>query len=128
HENGTWEYRIRYKDPFTQKYKEKSKRGFKTKKEAALAAAEAEKRLLEGYEQSNMLLETYLLTWLEEYKKGTVRKNTYVMHERNVTKHIIPYFKKLNLTDLKPMIYQEFINYLCDQGYSKRTVQMIHQT
>ncbi|MFB5166937.1 Arm DNA-binding domain-containing protein [Parageobacillus toebii] len=32
HPNGTWEYRIRYKDRSTGKYKEKSKRGFKTKK------------------------------------------------------------------------------------------------
>lgn len=27
-----WEFRVRFKDPYTQKYKEKSKRGFKTKK------------------------------------------------------------------------------------------------
>ncbi|WP_425267126.1 Arm DNA-binding domain-containing protein [Brevibacillus antibioticus] len=29
---------MRYKDPFTQKYKEKSKHGFATKKEAQLAS------------------------------------------------------------------------------------------
>ncbi len=34
HSNGTWEYRIRYKDRISQGYREKSKRGFKTKKEA----------------------------------------------------------------------------------------------
>ncbi len=33
----TWEFRVRYKDPYTQKYKEKSKRGFKAKKEARIA-------------------------------------------------------------------------------------------
>lgn len=46
HSNGTWEYRIRYKDPINQKFKEKSKRGFFYKKEAQLAAAETEKRIL----------------------------------------------------------------------------------
>nr|WGD88012.1 Arm DNA-binding domain-containing protein [Bacillus subtilis] len=38
HSNGTWEYRIRYKDKNSNKYKEKSKRGFKTKKEAQLVS------------------------------------------------------------------------------------------
>lgn len=53
---GKWEYRFRYKDPFTQKHKEKSKRGFATKKEAQLAAAEHQKRLLEQYEQGDRII------------------------------------------------------------------------
>jgi hypothetical protein len=48
-----WEYRIRYKDPITQKFKEKSQRGFDTKKEAQIAAVAAERRIAEGYEQTD---------------------------------------------------------------------------
>ncbi|SFI26590.1 AP2-like DNA-binding integrase domain-containing protein [Bacillus sp. 71mf] len=42
--NG-WQYRIKFKDPYTQEFKEKTKRGFKTKKEAQIAAAEEEKNI-----------------------------------------------------------------------------------
>ena len=128
HENGTWEYRIRYRDPISGVYKEKSKRGFKKKKEAELAAQEMERKLAEGFEQTDTSLAEYLKTWLNEYKKGTVRKNTYRLHESNINNHIIPYFKSLLLTDLKPIIYQKFLNHLSAQGYSRRTVEIIHST
>lgn len=49
-QDSGWEYRLRYKDPFTQKFREKSQRGFTTKKEALRAASEFEKRLAEGFE------------------------------------------------------------------------------
>lgn len=125
-----WEFRVRYKDPYTQKYKEKSKRGFKTKKEAQIAAAEEEKKLLNGLEVeiTPTSLKYYLRDWLKLFKQDNVRKNTYILHDRNIEKHLIPYFKNINLKELKPMMYQKFINSLTDQGYSKRTVQIIHGT
>ncbi|CAH0294449.1 hypothetical protein SRABI134_04429 [Peribacillus sp. Bi134] len=57
-----WEYRIKYKDPFTQSKKEKMKGGFKTKKEAEaqLAAREMEIHLDEGLEQKPILPKTFL--------------------------------------------------------------------
>jgi len=128
--NGKWEYRVSFKDPFTQKYKVKSKSGFATKKEAQTAASEAEKRIESGFEldNSSLRLEDYLLNWLNEYKKDSVRKNTYILHSQNIKNHILPYFKELLLKDLKPMIYQKFLNHLTNQGYSKRTVEIIHGT
>ncbi|MGE6593050.1 tyrosine-type recombinase/integrase [Bacillus mycoides] len=125
-----WEFRARFKDPYTQKYKEKSKRGFKTKKEAQLAAAEEEKKLLNGLEVeiTPTSLKHYLRDWLKLFKQDNVRKNTFILHERNIEKHLIPYFQNMNLKELKPMMYQKFINSLTDQGYSKRTVQIIHGT
>lgn len=123
-----WEYRIKYKDPITQNYKEKSKRGFKTKPEARNHAQDLEKKLLEGLEETDITLSHYLDTWLNEYKKGTIRKNTFELHSRNVTNHIVPYFKNIYLKDLRPIMYQKFINHLKDQGYSKRTVEIIHGT
>ncbi len=87
-----WEYRLKYTDPFTQEYKEKTKGGFATKKEAQLAANEFESSLLEGYEQKDLPLQDFLMIWLDEYKKDTVRKNTFKLHSRNITNHIVPYF------------------------------------
>ncbi|USK46310.1 tyrosine-type recombinase/integrase [Cytobacillus oceanisediminis] len=124
-----WEYRISYKDPFTQKNKLKSKSGFKTKKEAQAAAATEEIKLKNGLEfDNNILLEQFLSDWLHEYKSGTIRKNTFELHERNIQKHIIPYFKKISLTEIKPIMYQKFLNHLSNQGYSKRTIEIIHST
>jgi integrase len=126
--NTGWEYRIKYKDPFTGKFKEKSQRGFDSKPEARLAAAEMEKKLNEGFEQTDIPLSDFLEVWIKEYKKGTVRKNTLELHQNNIKNHISPYFKSILLRNIKPMMYQKFLNHLTEKGYSKRTVELIHST
>lgn len=126
--NYSYEYRIRYKDPFTQEFKEKSKRGFKSEKEAMHAAVKEEIRLEHGEKITDESLKSYLNTWLKEYKKGTVAKNTFELHEQNIKNHIIPYFKNILLKDVNPVFYQKFINHLAEQEYSKRTIEIIHGT
>ncbi|KMY49534.1 site-specific integrase [Peribacillus loiseleuriae] len=123
-----WEYRIYYQDPITRKTREKSKRGFLGKTEAKLAAENEERRIREGLEITDESLKIWLETWLLEYKKGTVAKNTFEIHERNVKNHIIPYFKNILLKDVKPLMYQKFINHLTKLEYSKRTVEIVHGT
>lgn len=123
-----WEYRLRYKDPFSQEYKEISRRGFATKKEAQLAAVEKERELAEGIEQAPTTLKTFLALWIEEYKKDVVRKNTLTLHEQNIKNHILPYFKNIQLDELKPIMYQKFLNHLASKGYSRRTIEIIHGT
>jgi integrase len=121
-----YEYRIRYKDPFTQKYREKSKKGFNTSKEAQLAAAEEEKKLMEGYELAPISLREFLNVWLNEYQKDIIRDSTYDQKEQNIRLHILPFFKDIKMSELKPIMYQKFINQLADQGYSKRTIEINH--
>ncbi|WP_078434262.1 site-specific integrase [Metabacillus halosaccharovorans] len=125
-----WEYRISYKDPFSQKYKVKSKSGFKTKKEAQTAASEVELELVNGFEKHNSLitLENYLNDWLHKYKKDNIKKNTFILHQQNIKNHILPYFKKIVIKEIKPIMYQKFINHLTEKGYSKRTVEIVHGT
>lgn len=127
-QDSGWEYRLRYKDPFTQKFREKSQRGFATKKEAQLAAVEFEKRLAEGFEQTDIKLVDFLANWIDEYKKGTVRKNTIELHQYNIKHHIKPYFKDILLKDLRPLMYQKFINSILSNGYSRRTAELVHST
>ncbi|HEO0065517.1 TPA: Arm DNA-binding domain-containing protein, partial [Streptococcus agalactiae] len=50
-DNG-WEYRISYKD-ITGKYRQKSKSGFKTKKQAELEANKIEIELSKGFQINN---------------------------------------------------------------------------
>lgn len=54
--NDKWEYGVRYKE--MGKYKETSKGGFKTKKEAQLAAAKVEAQVDKGVKES-VSLRTY---------------------------------------------------------------------
>ncbi|GGC89229.1 site-specific integrase [Thalassobacillus devorans] len=126
--NNKWQYRISHKDPFTQKYIEKSKGGFRTKKEAQLAAAKMEEEIKEGYFHTSVSLKAFLLEWLEVYKKDEVRENTYKLHKYSIEKHILPFFKDLMLDQLNPTRYQKFINELADKGLSKRTIENIHST
>ncbi|MEM5009216.1 site-specific integrase [Niallia taxi] len=125
-----WQYRIVFRDPYTKEKKEISKSGFKTKKEAQVAANIEEKKIFNGLEidRTSVSLKNYLREWLVEFKEGNVRKNTFVLHQRNIEKHIIPYFKEADLKDIKPMGYQKFLNYLDEQGYSTRTIEIIHTT
>lgn len=32
------------------------------------------------------------------------------------------------IRDVKPIMYQNFINYISEKGYSRRTVELIHST
>lgn len=127
HANGSWEYRIRYKDKNSNKYKEKSKRGFKTKKEAQLAAAQIETDI-EYYGFANDGKESiseYFSKWLEIYKKPNVKPITYSLQERNVRLNILPQWGNLKLKDITRTKYQKWINELRDK-YSEGTVRRIH--
>lgn len=127
HKNGTWEYRIRYKDPITQKYKETSKRGFKTKKEAQLAAAQAEMEIdqLGFVGNGNELFKTYIYEWLETYKKPKVKPITYSVQERNVRLNILPRWGNYKLKQITRVEYQKWLNELIEK-YSEGTVRRIH--
>ncbi|MGA4718824.1 tyrosine-type recombinase/integrase [Fictibacillus nanhaiensis] len=127
HENGTWEYRVRYKDRSSQKHKEKSKRGFKTKKEAQLAAAKVEMDLdYYGFsEDGNEMVDKYFENWLEVYKKPHVKPITYSLQERNVRLNILPKWQGYKLKEIERTEYQRWINTL-RETYTEGTVRRIH--
>ncbi|NIK10872.1 site-specific integrase [Alkalibacillus almallahensis] len=130
YKEGLWEFRLTYYDPITDQRKERSKRGFKRKKDARIEAQRLEDQLLNNFDTANhnMLLKEYMEHWLTEYKKDVVRKNTYKLHQTNINKHIIPYFQNIKIKNLKPTMYQKFLNHLYNEGYAKRTVEIIHGT
>ncbi|MFB5285253.1 hypothetical protein [Peribacillus sp. Hz7] len=61
-------------------------------------------------------------TWLKEYKKGTFDK-----HEMNIRTRILPYFQDILLKDVKPVLYQKFINHLGER-FSRETIKIVHST
>lgn len=123
--NDFWEYRVRYKDG--NKFKEKSKGGFKTKKEAQLAAAKVEEKIAAGIrvQSEDMYFKDYVLEWLEVYKKPTLKKITYSVVERNVRLNLIPQFGEYKLKDINRIDYQKWINGLTEH-YSMGTIRRIH--
>ncbi|MES1054115.1 hypothetical protein FOA24_35715 [Bacillus thuringiensis] len=125
--NDKWEYRIRYKE--MGKYKETSKGGFKTKKEAQLAAAKVEEKLANGVnmQNNNITFNDYMYEWLETYKKGSVSPRTYYAYHKNIRKYILPEFGNTKLKDLTRIQYQQFINTLLEKLH-KQTVNVIHAT
>ncbi|PYE89396.1 site-specific integrase [Bacillus sp. 196mf] len=125
--NDKWEYRVRYKE--MGKYKETSKGGFKTKKEAQLAAARVEEQLAKGVNISNsqMTFNDYMYEWLETHKKGNISPRTYYAYQKNIRKYILPEFGDMKLKDLTRLHYQQFINTLLEKLH-KQTVNVIHAT
>lgn len=104
-----WYYRVSYKDADKKKTKEKG--GFRTKKEAQLAAAKLEAEIHSGtnvYKQDIMFLD-YYEQWYTLYKKDkfsleTNRNYTYAI---NVAEK---FFKNVRLKNMNRETYQRMIN------------------
>lgn len=131
--NTGWEFRHVYKDPFTKKKREKSKRGFRTKKEAEIALSKFLQSLDKGLSTEDTSLKQYMSFWVETYRRGKIRKNTLEIDLNNINTHILPYFKNIMLREITPTLYQEFLNKTAKQGkeedqLSKRTMEIIHTT
>ncbi|MEH7150542.1 site-specific integrase [Bacillus thuringiensis] len=125
--NDKWEYRVRYKE--MGKYKETSKGGFKTKKEAQLAAAKVEEKIANGVnmQDSNITFNDYMTEWLNTYKKGNVSPGTFRVYEKNIRLYISPNLGNIKLKNLTRIQYQRFVNMLLQQ-LNKKTVKIIHAT
>lgn len=123
----SWEYRIVFIDRQTGKQKEKSKGGFRTKKEAQIAAAEEESKInYFGFAESgNERVDHYFADWLEIYKKPNVKPITFSVQERNVRLNILPRWGNYRLKDITRNEYQKWINELRGH-YSEGTVRRIH--
>lgn len=122
-----WEYRIKFTDRRTGQSTEKSKGGFNTKKEAQIAAIEAERDInYFGFTaEGNQKIDEYFDEWLEVYKKPNVKPITYTVQERNVRLNILPRWGSYKLKEVNRTEYQRWINELRDH-YSEGTVRRIH--
>jgi integrase len=122
-----WEYRIKYTDPSTGKTKEKTKGGFRTKKEAQIEAAEVEKQVYLNQhsiiQSKELLVKDWLTRWLDVY--GVQCQPSTLVTRKHYVKTIIANLGYYKLTQLTRLDYQEFINSLSEK-YAKRTVQTIH--
>jgi integrase len=77
-------------------------------------------------EPHKITVESWLDTWLKEYKKDNIRPTTYSSYEYIIRVHIKPNLGKAYLKEIKPEQIQKFYNERKASGLSSRTVRYIH--
>ncbi|GIN98938.1 site-specific integrase [Siminovitchia terrae] len=101
------------KDPMTGKYKSTTRRGFKTKKEAEVAAREILTKHSRGtfLTQNKTTFEEVFNEWIvsegKRLKQSTINSKT-----GKFKKHILPYFSKLHIQKISSNHCQDFIDQL----------------
>lgn len=74
--------------------------------------------------EQNITLDKWFHTWMEEYKKPTVKLTTYELYLRTYEHHIKPHFKGRKLKDIKPENIQRLLN-LESKKLSKKTLSRL---
>ncbi|MEW5596896.1 site-specific integrase [Peribacillus frigoritolerans] len=129
HKRGDkWAYIVNVaNDPSTGKRRQITKSGFRTKKEAQLAANKLEESILNGgvIRESNITFETFANEWLEYY--GTQVKVSSVRARRLAMKHLVSTWGHLPLRKITKHMYQSRINNL-NKEFSHNYIDSIHTT
>lgn len=112
--NGKWRYRVRYKE--NGRFREISKSGFRTKRDAQSAANEIESKISSGRSicDSNMLLRDYLEIWID-LKKKQVKQSTLLKINRSFRLYVLPRFGLTKLSDIKRLDCIQWVNILCEK-------------
>ncbi|MEN3776554.1 site-specific integrase [Priestia megaterium] len=102
-------------DPQTGKRKTTTRRGFKTKKEAQVAAGKLEQELLSGTSiaNSNITFNETFFQWFSNHSK-TIKPSTKKSIESKFKKHILPRFGKLKINEITRPYCQQMINEIAD--------------
>lgn len=105
------------RDPLTGKRKQKTKSGFKTKKEAESALNELIYEVDKGIwiEPKNLLFKDFANEWLLNHKLK-LRDTTAEQYEIKLRKYIVPFFGTQIISNIKPIHAQAFSKYLLDEG------------
>lgn len=127
--NNKWSFRLDLgPDPVTGQRRQKSKSGFKTKKDALKAAAELETEIANNtYVNENAItFEKFAEEWLDLYalnvKPGSVRVRN---HELGLLK---THLAKLKMQDITKRQYQKVLIDLKKNGYAENTISGVHGT
>ncbi|WP_315117904.1 site-specific integrase [uncultured Clostridium sp.] len=128
-EGPSWGYLVYVGTDENGKKKYKRKRGFKTKKECEAALAELISQLEKGIfvANSKMNVQEFMEYWLDKYPKRNCQPATYKRYQE-FSNDIVKYLGKYKLTELKPLIIEDFYDKLIDERkLSNNTVIKIHR-
>ncbi|GAA4703650.1 tyrosine-type recombinase/integrase [Brevibacillus fulvus] len=126
---NSWSYTVDLgKDEITGKRKQKTKNGFKTKKDAEKACNELINQLNKGtyIEPSEKTIKEYIMEWMDINAKQILRPSSYDNHLIVIEKHIIPELGSLKLSQLTPSHIQKFYNQLSTEGLSPDYIRYMH--
>jgi integrase len=115
-------------DPTTGKRKTTTRRGFKTKKEAQLAAAQLYEEINSGtyIKDADILFKDFTEEWLKMYSE-TAKIST-VRARKHELRHLLNYFGHLKLKNITRKMYQDMLIDLKKRGYADNTLHGIHTT
>lgn len=125
-----WQYTVNIGiDPVTGERKQKAKGGFKTKKEAQIAAAILEQEIANKtyIPESNKTFEQFVDEWLHMYEHSGKVKISTVRVRKHESDNLKPYFAKLKLVDITKTMYQNALNDLKTK-FAENTLSGIHST
>lgn len=112
-------------DPETGKRKTTTRRGFKTKKEAQLAAAKLDQEIANGI-SININYLTYMHVyeqWFTNHSK-TIKTSTRKSIESKFKKHILPRFGQLKIKDITKTYCQRMINEIAESINSVNDIKI----
>ncbi len=100
-----------------------------TQQEAIKAAREVNHQKDQGIilPTKDQTLSDFLITWLSDTVKNSVRIRTHERYRELVTLHIIPVLGKTKLQKLAPQQLQMFYNKKLEEGYAPMTVKHMHR-
>lgn len=107
---------------------QKTRSGFKTKKEAEQACAELITQINKGLylEPSKKTLQEAIVTWLELIVKPTVRISTFDNYSKAVLKRIVPSLGQHKLKDVSVEHIQKYYLSLLAEGLSAEYIRYLH--
>jgi integrase len=117
-------------DPITGKRKQKTKTGFKTKKEAQIAASQLLQEITHGtyIAEQNVLFKDFSLEWLELYRNNSNVKESTIRVRNHEIKRLMDYFAHIKMKDISKKLYQNALSDLKKRGYADNTLDGAHAT
>lgn len=123
---NTWSFTVDIgKDPSTGKRLQRTKGGFKTKKEAQLACASLIDQLNKGisFDNEKVKVGEFIDHWLENVAKRKVTERTHLNYTRVLNKRIRPHLKEIKMKDLRLHHGQALITKMLEEGKSERYIE-----
>lgn len=122
----TYSYRVDIgKDPVTGKRKQRSKGGFRTKKEAEKALALFLGELEQGMYKEDITMRELFDKWLKS--KNRIKPSTKRSYNDTVNNHLKPYFGNILLKNLKPEMINNYYFKIIQSGLSSTTALYHHK-
>ncbi|GED53501.1 site-specific integrase [Brevibacillus borstelensis] len=125
---SNWSFAVSLGVDESGKRRQITRSGFKTKREAEVACAEMIAQFQRGelFKESGDTYEAYLLDFMENTVRLSVRPSTYQFHLFLAKKHILPELGQIKLKDLSPRHLQRLYAKKVDDGLSASYIRNIH--